>query len=304
MRILKQIIRRLLILAIRFRDPDPLNDRVIDLPAIDVLIPAANKDLNTLNHVVKSLHKHCRNPIGKITVVTPDPTDVFLHDYYDVKVVSDESLLKFREQLEHEFKAIKGWSTQQIIKLMYASRSKFDYVLWIDADTILNQDRTFVDQQSILELISDEYHKPYFVGLDKLFSLGKNTYRMSRVAHHNIVSTVALRKFIAQFDIKNENDWLSLIKKSVSVENKDKQPNNWFIFGQSSFSEYELNSLILKAYKVRTKKVYWWNESRNTLDLHSSSFNHIESGILEKLSFFVRPTKPYSISFHTWNQLL
>jgi hypothetical protein len=84
-----------------------------------------------------------------------------------------QSLLSFREQLEPEFKAMKGWSTQQIIKLMYAFHSKFDYVLWIDADTVLNQDRTFVDEQSILELVSDEYHKPYFVGLNELFKSRK-----------------------------------------------------------------------------------------------------------------------------------
>lgn len=43
---------------------------------IDVLIPAIDKDLNTLPHVIDSVRRHVRHPIGRIYIVSPESSGI------------------------------------------------------------------------------------------------------------------------------------------------------------------------------------------------------------------------------------
>lgn len=45
-------------------------------PAIDVLIPAIEKDLATLPHVIDSLRRYVRHPISNIYIVSPNSSKI------------------------------------------------------------------------------------------------------------------------------------------------------------------------------------------------------------------------------------
>ena len=292
-------IRRLLILLMRMLNPDPLSKITKDLPKIDVLIPVAAKDLFLLESVIQHLHLNCRNPIQNIFVVTPEKKYVNSDSRISLTVFNDADfldidLVKFK--LEHP--DVYGWCVQQLIKIKAVHFTKERYLLWLDSDTLLNAKRTFVDNEYILEIISDEYHRPYFRGLQKTLNLKAKFLRLSRVSHHAVVDVKTFQLFEAQNNIKSEFDWKEIILNSVNEKEKN-STRAWYIFGNESFSEYEMNSLILKKFNTNRKLAYWWNESRST---YSNNLNYIEveSGLLEKFSEWKRPEKPYSISFHSW----
>ena len=296
------ILRRLLILLLRVRNPNPLKQNADLLPSIDVLIPVAGKDVKHLDLVLLNLQKYCQNPIATIYIVTPDKQLLNINISDNIKVISDSEFLSiYIETLKNSQPDCFNWCIQQLIKLNSINLINSDYILWLDSDTLLNDYRTFVNTKHQIEIISDEFHKPYFVGLNKSFSLKIPIIRLSRVSHHALINTAVLKRFQDECNIKSAEDWLHIILNSVDAKNiRDGQ--NWFIFGNSSFSEYELYSLILKKYSVPRKKVYWWNESRKFISYSGDSFIAIENGLLEKLSKKIRPNKPYSISFHSWNQ--
>jgi hypothetical protein len=129
-------------------------------------------------------------------------------------------------------------------------------------------------------------------------NLEGNNFPLSRVSHHAVIDVNIFRMFQLEKNIKNELDWKKIILDSVDKE-VDNSASNWFIFGKSSFSEYEMNSLINKKFNTRRKLAYWWNESRSTYST-LTNFVEVEDGKLEKLSKWNRPNKPYSISFHSW----
>lgn len=268
-------IRRFMILLLRMLNPDPLGKYPGNLPKIDVLIPVAAKDLYLLERVLINLQLYCRNPIQNIYVVTPDKSKVNIKFESNIKLYSDSEFLNFDLiELKTNHPELFGWCVQQLIKIKLINLTREEYVLWLDSDTLLNRERTFVSGKYILEIISDEFHKPYFLGLNKSLNLQSNAFRFSRVSHHAVVDVKAFQAFQTQYDIKSEFEWRDIILNSLDMKSKN-AVENWFIFGKESFSEYELNSLILDKFDVRRKRAYWWNESRST---YSDSTEFIEKG--------------------------
>ena len=295
------LIRRLMILAIRFRNPDPLSKKSATLPSIEVVIPIALKDLHYLEKVLISLKKYCNNPISKIIVICPNKEAIKIPLTPEITVFSDKDFLDLDLDLfRSNSPDIYGWCVQQLIKIKAVITSNSRYVLWLDSDTLLNQHRAFVNSKYILEIVSDEFHLPYFIGLNKTLGFNVPKFRFSRVSHHALVDVQLFNQFALEKKMGSEMDWKNVIVSSLDYSSKA-YASNWFIFGKSSFSEYELNSLILKKYNAKRKTTYWWNESRSRETVDNKDFIEIENGILENVSRLIRPTRPYSISFHSWN---
>jgi hypothetical protein len=292
-----------MVLFFRANNPDPLGNVVTQLPEIDVVIPAAEKDFLTLPLVIEGLKVNCRNPIGRILIVSPriDLLGSIREIDFRIELLSDFEVLNLDfEAMPREVQKIKGWLSQQLIKLQSVYLSDEKYILWLDADTILNSPRTFATWNRILELVSDEFHLPYFKGLNSIFGFRVPRFRLSRVSHHNLVCTDSLRDFFRVNSIRESQDLLDRILNCLDLKN-DTSEQDCHIFGKESFSEYELNSLILKKYRVARKRSYWWNESRSELSF-GNSFENVELGKFEFLTRSLRPNQPYSISFHTWNR--
>lgn len=288
---------------LRLRNPNPLEKKSNILPTIDVLIPVAGKDVHHLDTVLFNLQKYCQNPIGTIYIVTPDKSVLNVTMGNNIKVISDSEFLSIDfARLKKSQPECFSWCVQQLIKLSSINLINSDYILWLDSDTLLNNYRIFVNNNRLIEIISDEFHKPYFTGLSKLFHFRIPMIRLSRVSHHALINTAVFKKFQDDYGVKSDEDWLQIILNSIDAKSIRSERKNWFIFGRSSFSEYELYSLILKKYNVPRNRVYWWNESRKFVNYTDDNFIAIENGILEKLSSKIRPNKPYSISFHSWNR--
>ena len=303
-------IRRILILCMRTTNPDPLNKGEwanSQLPNVDVVIPVAQKDIVLLKRVISGLNENCRNPVKNIHIITPDPNQIDFQLDDKTKIYSDFQYLKIdlKSKLSH-IPEVVGWVTQQMIKIQSVKYSKEKYILWLDADTILNSPRSFATSQVIVDLVSDEFHPPYFRGLKACFGFKFPPFRLSRITHHTIIETNAWRKFMNDNQISSTLDWLNIFLKLLSVNmsssTKDKKSTkSWFIFGKYSFSEYELNGLIMKKYGIKRKKVYWWNDSRQLYKFDPTWIKNNE-GKINAISKKLYPDRPYSISYHSWNQ--
>jgi len=296
--------RRLLSLCLRVKSADPLFNTNEELPSLEVFIPVVNKDFPTLPWVIESVLNYSRNPINKIFIITPNPEVL-----YELSKIPEVQILHESSFLDLDLFTIKaiypehyGWYLQQLIKLKSVSFSNSQYILWMDADTVLNEYITFVSKGIVLERISDEFHLPYFVGLSKVFGFQVPKFRFSRVAHHAIVVKEAFLAFQVNHKIQSEKDWLEVMKRTQDLQSKELGISDWHIFGKSSFSEYELNSLILAQYHIPRKKAYWWNESRNHLNFDNLGFISHERGLFEKISKKLRPKRPFSVSFHSWSR--
>lgn len=93
----------------------------VSAPAIDVLIPAIEKDLATLPFVIDSLRRHVRHPISHIYIVSPSSSRIReLCARKNCIFVDEATVLPFSNQDIHYSSARwnrSGWLYQQLLKM-------------------------------------------------------------------------------------------------------------------------------------------------------------------------------------------
>lgn len=250
-----------------------------NLPIIDVLIPAIDRDLDVLKHTIIALKRYSKNNIANIFIVSPYSISIkdfatkngciYIHEDSVTDILKKDILYNVDGQDR------SGWLYQQILKLNWNKISKNNYCLVFDADTILVRPQTFVDGKKIIFNCSDEYHSVYFKTIKKLLGF-KPKYPLSFVSHYMLFerdSTLGMKKHI---ELITGIGW----EKSI-IQNTD-------IKEMSGFSEYETyGNYMLKYHKKNVDLNYWYNQSFSKL-----KSNSIESVIEDSRNKFK------SISFH------
>lgn len=146
---------------------------------VDILIPCIAKDIPMLKLCLEGIKENVVNNIDNIYVVTNKET-IESHalcslesSIFDrISIINELDLVGFTKDSlsSYVYPDRKGWFYQQIIKMVVAYISDKKYLLTIDADHILLKPHKFVDNDGkVIFYTSNEFHKPYFVAIKKLF---------------------------------------------------------------------------------------------------------------------------------------
>lgn len=141
------------------------------LPEIEVLIPAAAKDLEISKLTVMTVIATSTNPIVSITVVVPRrDVQAFKEIFSDLelstlKIVCEEEIVgtDLLATIKKEYLGRAGWVLAEFIKYIFVSNSTASGVLIVDADTVLTEKRVWLSReltQNIFPVF--EYHEHYF----------------------------------------------------------------------------------------------------------------------------------------------
>ncbi|WP_058303139.1 DUF6492 family protein [Gorillibacterium timonense] len=157
------------------------------LPIIDVLIPAIEKDLPTLPHVIDALRKQVRHPIRTIHIVSPESSRIrALCRENGCHFVHEDTLLPIRKKDIHYRSARferSGWLYQQLLKLAGDNVSKSEHYLVIDADTVLLRPHTFI-QDGKTVMFSRNWTQPEYRNAHRRLLGKKPQAPGSFVAHY------------------------------------------------------------------------------------------------------------------------
>lgn len=201
-------------------------------PAIDVLIPAVEKDLEVLPLCVEGVRRCVLNPIAEIYLVAPD-TDA-------MRAAARQLRLEFVDERRvigygpRDIKCItasghdrSGWMYQQLLKLSGAVGNSPQFLV-IDADHILLRGHTFVTADNRLVMYrSSEYHRPYYEAMKRLIGV-PHEEALSYVAHKMIFDRRLLNELRAC--IESRSDGIPWDKAIIAAAD---------LSGPSPFSEYE-----------------------------------------------------------------
>lgn len=207
----------------------------------DVIIPISVKDVGIL---LKNI-KYIKNNL----------------DYKKIVIVgNDEVLLKTKHILSNEIefknendifdglsystvadilyqrcgkKRRTGWYLQQFIKLAYSYICDDKYYLVWDADTIPLKRITFTENDKVLFNLKDEYNKPYFRTMNKLFNVKKSKIvKQSFISEHMLFDKTIVIKMLDEI-CSNDNLFGKNFYEKIlySIRKKD--------LNKSGFSEFE-----------------------------------------------------------------
>jgi len=197
---------------------------------IDVIIPAAPKDLGTLPHTIDSVRSMVRHPIGAIYVVSPENPRiravcarkgcVFVNERRIEPI--PKSRIRYRSKRWER----SGWLYQQLLKLSGDRLSRRRHFLVMDADTVLIRPHRFRSGGRTVFYYRRWSQPEYFRAYRRLTGRRPKA-KVSFVAHYMLFDRSKLGRLKAMIEARHGKPWHRAILASL-----DRTRN----FG---FSEYE-----------------------------------------------------------------
>ncbi|WP_339273127.1 DUF6492 family protein [Paenibacillus sp. FSL W8-0426] len=246
---------------------------------IDVLIPAIDKDLNTLPHVIDSVRRHVRHPIGRIYIVSPESSGIRkLCSRKNCTFVNERTVLPFTKDDIH-YQSYRwnrsGWLYQQLLKMNGDRVVKAQHFLVIDADTVLIRPHSFMTGNKTAFYCRDWSQPEYFNTYRKLLR-SKAPRPRSFVTHYMLFEKTELASLKKKIETIHRLPWYKAILSSI---NKKKQ------FG---FSEYETYANYM--YSSHAERMILRSSKNKSLSKDASSLSNQEIRTLSR--------RYRSLSFH------
>ncbi|AIQ59923.1 DUF6492 family protein [Paenibacillus borealis] len=201
-------------------------------PSIDVLIPAIEKDLATLPHVIDSLRRYVRHPISHIYIVSPNSSKIRkLCSRKNCVFVDETTVLPFTK------KAIRysssrwnrsGWLYQQLLKMNGDHICREKFFLVVDADTVLIRPHRFRSGGKSIFYCRNWSQPEYFRTYRKLLGAAAPSPK-SFVTHYMLFESAKLASLKRTIEARHGMPWHAAILRSI---NKKRQ------FGFSEFETY------------------------------------------------------------------
>lgn len=121
---------------------------------ITVLIPVAQKDIEMLPYVIAKVRKYVAHPIQTIVILAPSIDKIIEFCRNHNLEFLDEDIVFKRSEFDKIvasltrplFNRVTSWYYQQLLKLEYANHSVTENYFVIDADVILNQPLTLINE--------------------------------------------------------------------------------------------------------------------------------------------------------------
>ncbi len=160
-------------------------------------------------------------------------------------IIVDESIFPFTKRDVEEYipnKNRSGWYLQQLLKLYsgFIIDGILPNYLVIDADTLFLKPTTFFRDDKPLYNIAGEYHKPYFIHMEKLHPEFKKQTRHSGICHHMMFQTNIIKELFDKVcNYHNKKDFWKIFLENVDEKH----------YGASGASEYEIYLTFLMLYK-------------------------------------------------------
>ena len=197
---------------------------------IDVLIPAAPKDLGTLPHAIDGVRRMVRHPIGAIYVVAPESPRIRAVCARKGCVFVDERRIepipKSRIRYGSKRWNRSGWLYQQLLKLSGDRLVRHRHFLVLDADTVLIRPHRFrIGGKTVF--YCRRWSQPEYFRTYRRLTGRRRKAKVSFVAHYMLFDRRKLARLKRMIEARHGKPWHRAILDSI-----DRTRN----FG---FSEYE-----------------------------------------------------------------
>ena len=201
-------------------------------PPIDILIPAIEKDLATLPHVINSLRRYVRHPISNIYIVSPGSSRIRnLCSRKGCIFVDETTVLPFTKK-DIKYSSSRwnrsGWLYQQLLKMNGDHVCRENFFLVIDADTVLIRPHRFRSGGKNIFYCRSWSQPEYFRTYRKLLGAAAPSPR-SFVTHYMLFEKSRLASLKREIEARHGMTWHAAILHCID---RKKQ------FGFSEFETY------------------------------------------------------------------
>ncbi|RTE10952.1 DUF6492 family protein [Paenibacillus whitsoniae] len=246
---------------------------------IDVIIPAIEKDLGTLPHVIDAVRKFVKHPIREIIIVAPRTQRMLdLCSRKKCRFIHEDTVLPItKKDIHYQGKTWNrsGWLYQQLLKMNGDTLGSSKYYLVIDADTILIRPHVFKVGNKTVFYCRNWSQGEYFTTYKKLMGKSRSS-RMSFVTHYMLFEKSKIKQLKQAIEHRHSRSWYSAIINSMNTSK------------QFAFSEFETYGNFL--YSTRPEKMILKPALNKSLNMSGPYISPLKMSALQK--------RYRSISFH------
>jgi uncharacterized protein DUF6492 len=249
---------------------------------IDVVVPAAAKDLDVLPYAIDGVRRNIRHPVTNIFVVSPRSDRLLaLCKRKGCAFVDERSLVDLdprRIGLVTNGLDRSTWIYQQFLKWSADTLGKASHFLIVDADTVFVRPQVFERDGRIIFNYSDERHQAYFDMYQRLLR-EEVRFPLSFTSHQMLYDKSILAELKGRIEQLHACDW-----KEAVLRNLDRTE-------LSSFSDYDTYGHYVFLHHPAPMAIeYWFNLSlRRKKNLRRVALLGIQYG-----------GKYKSLSFHSY----
>jgi len=218
---------------------------------LDVLIPAAEKDLEVLTYAIDGVRENIKHPLNEIIIIAPDSEKIkALCAAKQCRFVNEDSVLPItKKEVGCFMNGIdrSGWLFQQLLKLSGDTVCSRDYYLALDADTILLRPQVFIHRQKIIFNCRKPYLKPYFRMYERLLGQ-KPTSPVSFVNHHMLFEKDKARKLKEAIEKETGLKWYDAVIKQSGGE--DVKFSEYETYGNFTIANYPKQVAVHYAFNA------------------------------------------------------
>lgn len=212
----------------------------------DIVICVGWKDVLVVKTAIKYIRKNlCYNNI--YLILNKEYFKYFPNKYCNlnkIKTIDENALIEgltFKNVDEYlkikDPKLSTGWYFQQFLKIGFAWSKYVDeyYLIW-DADTLPLNNICFEYNHKLLFTMKNEYHKPYFDTIKRLWNIDKQIQK-SFISEHMLIKSDIMNEMIDNIcNHQNRLEWYKIIIDALPLH----EPN--------AFSEFESYGTYVSAY--------------------------------------------------------
>jgi hypothetical protein len=269
------------------------NTESVGGPSIEILVLAKDSDFEMLPYVLRYGLQNSLNTVHRLRIIVPHGNELKVRSLINLEgklstaplVVECEDLYILSEEkkmIQDILPDRQGWVRQQVIANRAIQNSLSNWVLLIDADTVLLRPRLWVDSNGKQVLFpTEEFHEPYYDFL-KSMSSTYTAARCSFVSHHMVYNVKFLNEIMAMLG------GLSACLEKALLWSRGK--------GSSPFDlKYEIYAQLL------------YLERRESVDLQkwaNISLKRRYNNVLGELDVELKQLSAdyCSVSYHHWNR--
>jgi len=258
---------------------------------LEIVFVSTRKDFDVLvqsiEYAARSVAKY---ELNRITIIVP-ARDLAVcrllvsHFKWPVLVSCEDEYVS-RDQfkrLSQRFGSRDTWVLQQLLKVSAVVSSTASAVLIVDSDTLLLNQRNWLEDSGKQILTpSEEFHPDYYLFLSVL-GISAEIPEYTFISHHMIMQPIILREILKKIDLADINN---LISYCVSNSN----PNS-----ESPFCiEYELYGQYMMKYRRGEISLEKWSNL-------AISKRHLSRVLSIPLLLKFLKSNYDSVSFHSWS---
>lgn len=248
-------------------------------PTIDIVIPAIDKDLETLPLVIDSVRKMVKHPLGTIYIVSPkSPRIQSLCKQKGCRFVYENTVLPITKKQIH-YRTSRwdrsGWLFQQLLKLSGDSICSSKYYLVIDADTVLLRPHTFLSGSQTVVYYRNWSQPEYFRMHKKLLGV-KHSCSRSFVSHYMLFEREKVKELKRAIEARHQIPWYAAVLKNIRRTSlygfSEFETYGNFVFaknpGKFIFKNTLNRSLSIPVKKLQGPQFARWAKTCRSVSLH------------------------------------